>query len=63
MNETIIFFKIQKGLKKYRDWSCIYQDSNEQSMKRSFSSKYQKGLKYQDWSCIYQDSNEQWMKR
>ena len=27
--------------KKYRDWSCIYQDTNEQWRKRSFSSKYE----------------------
>ena len=43
MNETLIFFKIRAVLKKYRDWSCIYQDRNGQWMKRSFS------LKYEQW--------------
>ena len=42
MNETLIFFfKIRAVLKKYRDWSCIYQERNEQWMKRWFSSKYE----------------------
>ena len=39
MNETLIFFKIRAVLKKYQDWSCIYQDRSEQWMKRWFSSK------------------------
>ena len=40
INETFIFFKIRTVLKKYRDWSCIYQDRNEQWRRRSFSLKY-----------------------
>ena len=58
MNETLIFFKIRAGLKECRDWSCIYQDRNEQQMKCWFSSKYDPCLKKsRDWSCIYQDRN------
>ena len=30
---------IQSVFKKYQDWSCIYQDRNEQWMKHSFSLK------------------------
>ena len=41
MNETLIYFKIRTVLKKNPDGSYIYQDKNEQWMKRWFSSKYQ----------------------
>ena len=41
MNETLIFFEIRAVLKKYRDWSCIYQERNEQWIKRWFSWKYE----------------------
>ena len=34
MNETLILSEFQAVLKKYQDWSCIYQDRNEQWMKR-----------------------------
>ena len=40
MNETFIPFKIQGVSKYYQDWSCIYQNRNEQWMKHSFLSKY-----------------------
>ena len=35
--ERNIHSKIKAELKKYRDWNCIYQDRNEQWMKRLFS--------------------------
>ena len=41
MNETFILFEIWGVFKKYRDWSCIYQDRNEQWIKRWFSLKYE----------------------
>ena len=34
-------YLIRVVLKKYQDWSCIYQERNEQWMKRWFSSKYE----------------------
>ena len=33
MNEMLIFLKIPAVLKMHRDWSCIYQERNEQWMK------------------------------
>ena len=39
MNETLIFFKMQNVMKKYRDWSCIYQDRNEKWTKLLLSFK------------------------
>ena len=38
MTETLIFFKIRVVLKEYQNWSCIYEERNEQWIKRSFSS-------------------------
>ena len=35
---NVIFLKIRGELKKYRDWSCTYQDRNEES-KYEVSSK------------------------
>ena len=33
MNETLISFKISSAFKKCQNWSCIYQERNEQWMK------------------------------
>ena len=40
MKERWIFFKIRRVFKKYRNWSWLYQDGNEQWRKHKFSSKY-----------------------
>ena len=37
MNNTFIFFQIRGVFKKYQDRNSIYQERNEQWMKRSFS--------------------------
>ena len=63
MNETLIFFKIRSVFKKNRDWSCIYQDRNQQWMKRSLKKMQGAFKKYRDWSCIYQDRNHPWIRR
>ena len=46
MNKTLISFKKRDMfLKKYRDWSCIYQDRKEQYMKHKFPSEHEVCLK------------------
>ena len=64
MNETLIFYKIRAVLKKFRDWSCIYQERKWTMNETLIFFKIRAVLKkYRDWSCIYQERNEQWMKR
>ena len=62
MNETLIFFKIRAVLTKYRDWSCIYQDRNEQWMKRWFSSKYELCWKSIETEAVFTktEMNNEW---
>ena len=62
MNETLIFFKIRAELKKYRDWSCIYQDRNEQRMKRWFSLKFELSWKSIETEAVFTktEMNNEW---
>ena len=62
VNETFIFYKIQAALKIYRDWSYIYQDRNEQWMKRSFSTKYKLRWKFIETEAIFTktEMNTEW---
>ena len=48
--------------KKYRDWSCIYQDRNEQAMKCQFSSKFESCSKYIETKAIFAKTkiNNEW---
>ena len=58
-NEWNVFsFKIQGVLKKYIDWSCIYQGRNEQGIKCSFIFQNIMCIeKYRHWSSNYQNRN------
>ena len=62
MNETLIFFKIRPVMKKYRDWSCIYQDRSEQWMKRWFSSNYELCWKSIETEAVFTktEMNNEW---
>ena len=64
-NETLIFFKTRDVLKKNRDWSCIYQDRNEQTMKCWFSSKYEMCSKSIKTEAVFTKTeiNNEWIKR
>ena len=69
------FLQIHVLFKRYRDWSCIYPDSKEETLLRSFSTIYVVSSKsieteihvlfkrYRDWSCIYPDSKEETLLR
>ena len=54
INEMFIFFTIQAVWKKYDDWSCIYQERNEQEGSINFLQNTRFENKYGDLSCIQQ---------
>ena len=59
INQTLIFFKIRSVFRNYRDWSCTYQDRNEQSSKISLQNT-KCVQKYRDCSLIYKGLNIEW---
>ena len=54
---------IRAVFKKYRDWSCIYQNRKETMNERLIFSKIRGVFKqYRNWSNIYLDRNKQCIK-
>ena len=59
---NVDFLQNTSCFKKYRDWSCIYQDRNEQWMKRWFSLKYELCLKSIETGAVFSkiEINNEW---